>query len=87
MKLPFATPSSSRRPSEAGSQPLSSDPEAAEHPWGVVLGHLATVARHDPRAEVSFALGMCFMASCHMQVLCVWVAEHAWWSFCDSWQL
>ena len=56
MKLPFATPSSSRRPSEAGSQTLSSDPEAAEHPWGVVLGQLATVARHDPRAEVSFIL-------------------------------
>lgn len=52
MKLPFATPASSRRPSEAGSQLLSSDNEA-DQPWGVVLGHLATVARHDPRAEVT----------------------------------
>ena len=52
MKLPFATPSPSRRPSEAGSHVGGSDSEAPEHPWGLVLSQFATVARHDPRREV-----------------------------------
>ena len=52
MKLPFATPSPSRRPSEAGSHVGVPDSEAPEHPWGLVLSQFATVARHDPRHEV-----------------------------------
>ena len=52
MKLPFATPSPSRRPSEAGSHVGGPESEAPEHPWGLVLSQFATVARHDPRREV-----------------------------------
>ena len=55
MKLPFATPSPSRRPSEAGSHLGGPDSEAPEHPWGLVLSQFATVARHDPRREVCYA--------------------------------
>lgn len=52
MKMPFATPAPSRRPSEAGSHAPASEVGAPEHPWGLVLGQFATVARHDPRPEV-----------------------------------
>lgn len=52
MKLPFATPSPSRRPSEAGSHVGGPEAEAPDHPWGLVLSQFATVARHDPRREV-----------------------------------
>ena len=55
MKLPFATPSPSRRPSEAGSHAGGPDSEVPEHPWGLVLSQFATVARHDPRREVCWA--------------------------------
>lgn len=54
MKLPFAAPSPSRRPSEAGSGVGVPDPETPEHPWGLVLSQFATVARHDPRPEVCY---------------------------------
>lgn len=53
MKMPFATPAPSRRPSEAGSHAPGSEAGAPEHPWGLVLGQFATVARHDPRPEVA----------------------------------
>lgn len=62
MKLPFATPSPSRRPSEAGSRVEGSNPEAPEHPWGLLLSQFATVARHDPRREVCYAY--CVHAVC-----------------------
>lgn len=52
MKMPFATPAPSRRPSEAGSHAPGSEAGTLEHPWGLVLGQFATVARHDPRPEV-----------------------------------
>lgn len=55
MKLPYATPSPSRRPSEAGSHVGGPDAEVPEHPWGLVLSQFATVARHDPRCEVCYA--------------------------------
>lgn len=53
MKMPFATPAPSRRPSEAGSHAPGSEAGTPDHPWGLVLGQFATVARHDPRPEVS----------------------------------
>lgn len=53
MKIPFATPAPSRRPSEAGSRAPGSEAGTPDHPWGLVLGQFATVARHDPRPEVS----------------------------------
>ena len=65
MKMPFATPSPSRRPSEAGSQAVGSESETPEHPWGMVLGHFATVARHDPRPEVQHIS----FESCHVNVV------------------
>lgn len=52
MKMPFATPAPSRRPSEAGSHAPGSEAGTPDHPWGLVLGQFATVARHDPRPEV-----------------------------------
>ncbi len=52
MKMPFATPGPSRRPSEAGSHAPGSEAGIPDHPWGLVLGQFATVARHDPRPEV-----------------------------------
>ncbi|KAL0043362.1 hypothetical protein WJX79_002614 [Trebouxia sp. C0005] len=53
MKIPFATPAPSRRPSEAGSRAPGSEAGTPDHPWGLVLGQFATVARHDPRPEVA----------------------------------
>lgn len=53
MKMPFATPPPSRRPSEAGSHAPGSEAGTPDHPWGLVLGQFATVARHDPRPEVA----------------------------------
>ena len=64
MKLPFATPGPSRRPSEAGSHVGGSDPEAPEHPWGLVLSQFTTVARHDPRSEVSCVDAVCACCLC-----------------------
>ena len=63
MKLPFATPSPSRRPSEAGSHVRGS--EAPEHPWGLVLSQFATVARHDPRNEVCCVYDLSTSPECH----------------------
>ncbi|KAL3134912.1 hypothetical protein ABBQ32_007876 [Trebouxia sp. C0010 RCD-2024] len=78
MKLPFATPSPSRRPSEAGSRVEGSNPEAPEHPWGLLLSQFATVARHDPRREVAdeAAAGLLEV----MQAFC-----HQWDS--STWQI
>ncbi len=52
MKMPFPTPAPSRRPSEAGSHAPGAEAGTPDHPWGLVLGQFATVARHDPRPEV-----------------------------------
>ncbi|DBA73285.1 hypothetical protein WJX77_003623 [Trebouxia sp. C0004] len=53
LKMPFTTPAPSRRPSEAGSHAPRSEAGTPDHPWGLVLGQFATVARHDPRPEVA----------------------------------
>ena len=63
MKLPFATPSPSRRPSEAGSGAGGPESDSPEHPWGMVLSQFATVARHDPRTEVPT---MCCLSHAHV---------------------